>query len=265
VSSYYGVELNWTRKQLRPLLPVARAIARGSDVVTAISTDTARSVQQLWPREDIPIIPYGVTIRPAPEAPTVPFAGKPPHTILFAGRLVERKGVHHLIEALGLMRNRERALVRVVGDGSERATLEALARERGLADRVRFDGFVSNEELSRAFATCDVFVLPATYDAKGDVEGLGVVLLEAMIYDKPVIGSEVGGITDIVLHERTGVRVPPGDPAALARALDLLFDDPARARRIGQGGRRHVDENFAWPVIVRRWRDVYERLAARRP
>jgi glycosyltransferase involved in cell wall biosynthesis len=126
---------------------------------------------------------------------------------------------------------------------------------------VRFDGFVSNEELSRAFARCDVFVLPATYDAKGDVEGLGVVLLEAMIYDKPVIGSDVGGITDIVKHEETGVLVPPGDPQALADALDRLIDDPERARELGRRGRRHVDGQFAWPVIVGRWRDIYQRLA----
>lgn len=260
VSSYYGAELNWTKKQLRPLLPLARAMVRNADVVTAISTDTANSVRQLHDRP-IEIIPYGITIDPAPRPWSVPLEGPGPYTILFAGRLVERKGVHHLIEAVRRMRHREQAIVRIVGDGSKRAALQALAVERGVQDRVRFDGFVSREELSRAFAQCDMFVLPAARDAKGDVEGLGVVLLEALTYGKPVVGSNTGGITDIVLHDRTGLLVPPGDPQALADALDQLIDNPAHARQLGEAGRKHVDAQFSWPVIAQQWREVYDRLA----
>ena len=263
VSSYYGAELNWTKKQLRPLLPLARAMVRNADIVSAISTDTANSVRQLYDRP-IDIIPYGITIEPAPKPWSVPLAGAPPYTILFAGRLVERKGVHHLIEAVRRMRHREQIILRIVGDGSERAALQALAVERGVQDRVRFDGFVSSEELTRAFADCDIFVLPAARDAKGDVEGLGVVLLEALTYGKPVVGSNTGGITDIVLHGRTGLLVPPGDPQALADALDRLIDDPDHARELGEQGRQHVDDHFSWPVIVQQWREVYDRLAAMR-
>ena len=131
--------------------------------------------------------------------------------LLFVGRLVERKGVQVLLEALARLRDRPGVRVRVVGDGPMRGALERQAATLGVADRVRFDGSVSTEELVRRFRECDVFVLPAVVDAKGDTEGLGVVLIEALSYGKPVIASAAGGIVDIVRDGETGLLVPPGD------------------------------------------------------
>jgi glycosyltransferase involved in cell wall biosynthesis len=145
-----------------------------------------------------------------------------------------------------------------VGDGPDREKLEARAAELGLlGDRAVFHGFVSKEELQRRLETCDAFVLPAVIDAKGDTEGLGVVLLEAMSYARPVIASAAGGIVDIVRDGRNGFLVPPGDAGALAGAIRACVESPERARELGAQGRIDVEEGFSWDVIADRLAALY--------
>jgi glycosyltransferase involved in cell wall biosynthesis len=183
------------------------------------------------------------------------------HTILFVGRLVERKGVAVLLEALARLRSARPVRLWVVGDGPLREPLRRRAEELGIADRVEFPGFVSEEELSRRFRDCDVFVLPAIRDAKGDVEGLGVVLIEALLHARPVVASDSGGIRDIVRDGETGLLVPPGDAAALAAALRRVLEEPELAVRLVQTGRRHVATHFSWDTIIDRLAALYDRLA----
>ncbi|HEX8391318.1 MAG TPA: glycosyltransferase, partial [Longimicrobium sp.] len=190
VSTFFGVELTWMEKELPFLSPVLRRIVRGSDAVTAISSYTADRLRRQVPGADPAIIPFGATVEPsafaaasAPRAPDAPFE------LLFVGRLVERKGVHLLLDALASLPPERRVVLRVVGDGPDRARLQARAEQLGLGGRAVFHGFVSKEELQSRMADCDCFVLPAVVDSKGDTEGLGVVLLEAMSYGKPTIAS----------------------------------------------------------------------------
>ncbi|HEU0080377.1 MAG TPA: glycosyltransferase, partial [Longimicrobiaceae bacterium] len=170
---------------------------------------------------------------------------------------------HVLLDALARMDAGRPLLLRVVGDGPEREALRARARVLGLGERVVFEGFVSSAELAERFAGCDAFVLPAVVDAKGDTEGLGVVLLEAMVNAKPVIASAAGGIVDIVRDGRSGWLVPPGDAEALAGAVRACMDDPERRRRYGLAGRDDVAAGFSWPVIVDRLAGLYHEVAAR--
>ena len=101
--------------------------------------------------------------------------------------------------------------------GGEIARLKKIAAENDLTDRVIFHGLVDDETLRRCYAECDISVLPAIVDSKGDTEGLGVVLIEALTYRKPVIASGVGGIVDIVKDEQTGILVPKKTRWLLAR------------------------------------------------
>ena len=126
---------------------------------------------------------------------------------------------------------------------------------------VRFRGCVPDAELAACFRAADAFVLPAVEDAKGDVEGLGVVLIEALAHGLPVVASESGGIVDIVKHDRTGLLVPPGDAPALAAALRRLREEPALRQRLALEGRQHVAREFAWAPIIDRLVDVYRSLA----
>jgi glycosyltransferase involved in cell wall biosynthesis len=156
-------------------------------------------------------------------------------------------------------------VLHVVGDGPDRARLEEQARRLQLGDRAVFHGFVSKDELQRRLATCDAFVLPAVVDAKGDTEGLGVVLLEAMSYARPVIASAAGGIVDIVRDRRNGLLVPPGDAPRLAAAIAEMMGDPARARQFGLNGRDDVAAGFSWDVIADRLAAIYRDVSRRGP
>src|SRR5438105_3672119 len=124
-------------------------------------------------------------------------------------------------------------------------------------------GRVSEAELQDAYAAADAFVLPAVVDRRGDTEGLGVVLLEAMNHRVPVIASAIGGITDIVEDGVSGLLVPPGDAAALAAALERLARAPDLAAGLGGAGQERLRERFSWEAIMRRWAEVYAAAVAR--
>ncbi len=265
VSTFFGVELTWMESQLPFLGPVLKRIVRGSDAVTTISTYTAERLRRLVPDARSTVIPFGATVEAPAEVPPAsdPETEGRPFELLFVGRLVERKGIHVLLDALARIEPSRRLLLRVVGDGPERAALQERAGRLGLGERVAFEGFVSSEELAERFARCDAFLLPAVVDAKGDTEGLGVVLLEAMVNAKPVIASEAGGIVDIVRDGRNGWLVPPGDANALAAAVRECMDDPARRRLFGLQGREDVAAGFSWPAIVDRLAGLYHEVVAR--
>lgn len=265
VSSFHGVELTLAGKRLPFLRPMLRYVIEKSDVVTANSRYTADLVRSVHDRPVVRI-PFGASLDfppardPGPADDRNERAGERPGgaapRLLFVGRLVERKGVRHLLEAMARLEDLG-ARLDVIGDGPLRRSLEARARSLGLARRVRFRGFVDGDELVAAYADADVFVLPAVHDAKGDVEGLGVVLIEALTAGVPVIASDAGGIPDIVIHERTGLLVPPGDGEALARAVRRIVADPALGRSLTAGGRRHVEEEFSWDAVIDRLEAVY--------
>lgn len=256
VTTFYGIELRWVQSRLPFLRWLVRWAARTSAQAVAISSYTARELRKF---ADVPIevIPYTAELPPPSEAPGAR-QGNP--SILFVGRLIERKGVHHLIRTLGAVRKRTPARLVIIGDGPERQRLEELARKAGVGEHVDFRGRVTDEELRRAYAEAGVFVLPSVLDARQDTEGLGVVLLEAMNYSVPVIASDIGGITDIVEHDRSGLLVPPGDEIALANAVTRVLTDGAVARRLGEAGRQRLLTAFSWDRIVAQWEAVYARV-----
>jgi glycosyltransferase involved in cell wall biosynthesis len=265
VCTFFGVELTWIESQLTVLRPVLRWIVRESDCVTAISSHTAALVRRSAPETTPTIIPFGA-------ATSVVASGRPRSAtsrhedgflrLLFVGRLVQRKGVDVLLRAIACAPTTDRLSLWVVGDGPERRSLEALAAALGVLDRVAFFGFVSREELEDRYTECDVVVLPAVVDAKGDTEGLGVVLLEGSSHGKPVIASEAGGIVDIVRPGETGLLVPPGDVNALAAAIEALRADPERAAMLGRAGKRHVEREFSWSTIIDRLELVYRQAVS---
>jgi glycosyltransferase involved in cell wall biosynthesis len=258
VSSFYGVELRWVKSRLPVFKPFLRWSVRSADAVTAISSYTAGEIRELA-RRDVSIIPFGSAIKEPGVTSGSQESAVP--TILFAGRLVERKGVRYLIEALRLLKEKRKARLVVVGDGSGRAALEAQARRLGLRDDVEFTGFIPEEELERRYRECSIFVLPAVTDSKGDTEGLGTVLLDAMMHRKPVIASNVGGIPDIVKHEQSGLLVPEKDAPALAEAVSRLLDNSERRNRLGEQGYEYARQHFGWDRIIGEIAALYEGLA----
>ncbi len=261
VTTFYGVEFQWAKRPGSPFTRFLTWAARISQTVVAISTHTARRVAALAPDTAVRVVPYTVALPPAGRR-EAPAPGV--FRILFVGRLVERKGVRYLLEALARLPGRVGARLEVVGDGPERPALEALTERLGVSGRVTWRGWVSQAELQQAYARASGFVLPAVVDARGDTEGLGVVLLEAMNQRVPVIASGVGGITDIVRHEDTGLLVPPGDPDALAAALLRLALDAPLGARLSERGYRLLQEQFTWDAIVPAWKGIYAAAAEAR-
>jgi glycosyltransferase involved in cell wall biosynthesis len=255
VTSWYGAELRWAKGSLPWLRPFARWALAASDQVVAISSYTARAIAELsdvHPR----VIPY--TLGFAETRVGVPrVTPRDGFVVLFVGRLVERKGVRYLIDAVQRLSSDRRARLVIIGDGPDRQRLKEQVRRGGLEGRVEVRGRVSDRELRQAYADASVFVLPAIVDTRGDTEGLGVVLLEAMSYGVPVVASDLGGITDIVTDGQTGLLVSPADVAALAATLERLAADTALAERLGEAGHRVVQERFSWPAILAQWEACY--------
>ena len=260
VTSWYGAELHLVKSSLPWLRGFVRWALRTSDAVVAISTYTAGRIAG-FAKVPVQVIPYTLGFSEVTAVHRVPNAGS--FRILFVGRLVSRKGVNHLIAALQRLRNDLNARLTVIGDGPERASLARQVLDGGLQDRVDFRGRVDDSVLKESYAATDVFVLPSILDTRGDTEGLGVVLLEAMSYGVPVVGSEIGGITDIIEDGESGLLVPPADPDQLARALERLALDPALAASLGAAGERRVRAAFGWPEIIGKWQACYGALAAK--
>jgi len=235
---------------------------RAADAVTAISTSTAAAVQPYVPGP-VSIIPYGAAVvDDGQPIRRQSLAGSEPATILFVGRLVERKGVAVLIRAVAEVRSQRPIRLRIVGAGESELNLRAEVREHGLEDSVSFAGQVSTSELVKEYEASDIFVLPAVRDSKGDTEGLGVVLLEAMRFERPVIASDIGGIPDIVTHGVTGLLCTPGDSHDLAASITQLVDSPDLARNLGREGRRSAAEQFGWGAVLDKTAMVYEGLTS---
>ncbi|HEU4686732.1 MAG TPA: glycosyltransferase [Vicinamibacterales bacterium] len=178
-------------------------------------------------------------------------AAKP--TILFVGRLVGYKGVDVLLRALpGLD-----AETVVVGDGPLRTSLESLARDLGVAERVRFLGEVNSDELLARYRACDIFVLPSVTRQ----ETFGMVQLEAMLFGRPVVSTALGtGVSWVNQHERTGLVVKPGDVGELRQALTRLLGDPDLRQRLGAAAQARVSSDFTAEKMCRATCSLYQEI-----
>jgi len=259
LTKWYGAELRLVQGSLPWLRRFVLWSLRTSDAVVANSSYTAQEIAR-FANVPVRVIPDTVGL-PANQAARGS-AGDGSFRILFVGRLVKRKGLTHLIEAVGHLPADLHARLTVIGDGPERAALSEQVRTSGLDSLVDFRGRVPASALQEAYAASDVFVLQAIVDAGGDTEGLGVVLLEAMSYGVPVVASEIGGITDIIENGESGLLLPPADVDLLASTLERLARDPALATRLGAAGERRVRAAFGWPEIIGKWKECYDALAA---
>ena len=206
------------------------------------------------PKDPVTIVPH-------------PMNGK--FKILFVGRHIERKGICYLIEAAKHL-PKDKFEIRIVGVGDLTEQLKQQAAllderretkdERTQSASIIFTGKLSPEALANEYKTANVFTLPAIVDHKGDTEGLGVVLIEAMELGLPIVASNVGGIPDVVVDGESGILVPEKDPVALADAFKCLEADPTLIQKLLAGARKRIEECFTWDGIIERQIEVYKRL-----
>lgn len=165
--------------------------------------------------------------------------------IAFVGRLVEKKGLPDLVDAVALLRERGRpAPLDVVGAGPLEDAVRRQVAQLGLDDLVTFHGPCPAEIVAATVAAASVFAAPCVHAADGDRDGLPTVLVEAMALGTPCVSTPVTGIPEAVEHDRTGLLVAERDPVALADALGSLLDDPQRRVRLARAARRRVEQRF---------------------
>lgn len=184
--------------------------------------------------------------------------------VVFVGRLVAKKGVDHLLEAVALLPGEVRAehpLV-VIGDGPLRAGLESRARELGVD--ARFLGHLPPEEVRRRFAAARVLGAPSRTAHDGDAEGFGMVFLEAAAQGTPAVAYRHGGVVEAVVDGRTGLLSDEGDVAGLTENLRRLLTDPGLARSLGEAGRARVLADFDIRRCTARLEDLYDEVRAER-
>lgn len=175
--------------------------------------------------------------------------------LVFVGRLVQAKGLDTLINALPpLVATGSVAVVDIVGDGEERRPLEQLAREVGVADRVRFHGYSDDPE--QWMAGRPIFVLPSRW------EGLPLALLEAMASGCPIVATDVGGVGKVLEHGTSGVLVPPNSVEGLIEAITALVSRPAYADSLGQAARRDFSRHYTVDRMVDRHIELYSDLGS---
>lgn len=275
VLNFHGAELLLIRKKkwVKPLLKFAISQAQA---VFANSSFTAGKIKALR-NVDVEWSPYGTTLEFGNRNSEF---GMEPHPInnkfkiLFVGRHIERKGIRYLIEAAKYL-PRDQFEIRIVGVGDLTDELKKLAANviaRNVSDEaiqggsaalpaeIIFTGKLSPEALASEYKTANVFTLPAIVDSKGDTEGLGVVLIEAMELGLPIVASNVGGIPDVVIDGETGILVPEKDPEALANAYKRLAAEPELVKHLLAGAQKRIAECFTWDGIIQRQIEVYNKV-----
>ena len=263
VLNFHGAELLLIRKKkwVKPLLKFAISQAQA---VFANSSFTASKIKALR-NVDVEWSPYGTTLEKGVRSVKPhPVNGK--FKILFVGRHIERKGICYLIEAAKYL-PRDLFEIRIVGVGDLTEQLHVIANDVKQSNpdsaEIIFTGKLSPEALANEYKTANVFTLPAIVDSKGDTEGLGVVLIEAMELGLPVVASNVGGIPDVVVDGVSGILVPEKDPKALADAYKRLAESPEFTEKILAGAQQRIDECFSWDKIIERQVAVYEKASGR--
>lgn len=245
VTTLHGTDVRLARTA-RPARALFRRVVRRADVVTAVSRFLADETRVLDPTA-VPVV------APMPAAAWLfraPAPGSPRSGLLFVGRLNEQKGLGDLLSAMPFIAGAP--TLDVVGDGAGRDRLVALADSLGVAARVRWRGVVPQQGLPDLYAAASVLVVPSRE------EGLGLVAVEALLCETPVVAFRSGGVTDVVQDGVTGHLVPSGDRVALAAAIDLVLGDPAGAARRSREGRTRMLATFGPEAVAERYHGVYE-------
>ncbi|MCE5213549.1 MAG: glycosyltransferase [Methanobacterium sp.] len=179
--------------------------------------------------------------------------------ILSVGYLIERKGFEYLIRAMPhILKEYKNVRLKIIGSGPLESKLKSLIQELDLQEQVEIIKNVSDEELLTTYNSADLFVLPSIVDSQGNTEGLGVVLLEAMACGLPVIGSEVGGISDIVKNNETGILMQQKNSLLIAKTILKLIDNTNLRKELSIRGCQMVREKYSWYNVSKSYIEFYK-------
>jgi glycosyltransferase involved in cell wall biosynthesis len=247
VTTLHGTDVRLARA-VGVARPLFGHVLKHSAAVTTVSR---------WLKDETQALVPGIhpAVAPMPVATDLfePGTSRERDRLLFVGRLNQQKGVDHLLHALSSMKSQQASLD-IVGDGPDRDALKELAQQLGLASRIRWHGQLSQSELPALYQRAAAVILPSVD------EGLGLVAVEALLCEAPVVAFDSGGLRDVVQHEKTGLLVKAGDRAALAGTLDDLLTRNGRGSELGRAGRLYALSAFAPESAARRYAEIYRQV-----
>ncbi len=234
-------------------------IITNSKALTVVSWSMREEVKGLVAdHEKIHVIPMGTDLKNRFIPPKTRLNNG---SLLFVGRLVEKKGLRYLIDALPfILKKHPQASLRIAGDGPEKGTLQLQSKRLGINDHVHFLGAVKNKFLPALYQTSDVVVFPSVIANDGDREGFGLVLVEALGCECATVVTDLPAMQDIIVDGKTGFVVPQKNVQKLAEKIVSLLDDPEMGRSVGKEGRRFVVERYDWDEIAKQYAALIESI-----
>jgi len=246
------------RLQILALRPLIKLIWQRSSRVVALSEGLRNTARKTLPKFRYDIIHNGVDIELFRPMGTRSLSDKNGVRLITVSRLVERKGIQYLFRALAElcseMADNPKLKLLVVGEGNYRSKLEHLRNKLNLERIVEFYGFCPNEKLPELYNQADVFVLPSLTESFGQVFG------EAMACGLPIIGTNVGGIPEIVIDNENGLLIQPGDVAGLKTALVLLINNERLRHAMREKNVGRIKKHFEWAAAAAKYREIYKGL-----
>jgi len=222
-----------------------------SEKIVSISTTTRDSLIECYGihSEKIEVIPVGIdthVFKPV-------YVKKIPNSVLYVGRLHERKGIFYLIDAIKTVKDEIPDIkLYLIGSGDLKGALQKKIEAEDLFGNTIFIGSVSEEELIKWYNKTEVFVIPSLF------EGFGIVCIEAMACGAPVIGTNVPGIVDIIKNNENGILVKPKNYFELADAIQKLLQDDIFRKRLSENGQKTTKSQFEWRIISKRFIEAYK-------
>ncbi|MBD2386755.1 glycosyltransferase family 4 protein [Cylindrospermum sp. FACHB-282] len=250
-------------------LAVEKQVLETAERIIATSPQEKQHMRSLVSSKgEVDIIPCGTDIRRygsvEPQAARAQLGIDPEaKVVLYVGRFDRRKGIETLVRAVRESKLHGSQKVQLIigggstpgnSDGRERDRIEQIVNELGMSEFTTFPGQLSQEILPAYYAAADVCVVPSHY------EPFGLVAIEAMASGTPVVASDVGGLQFTVVHEKTGLLVPPQDVAAFSTAIDRILINPEWLNELGKAGRKCVINKFSWDGVAQRLDELYTQL-----
>ncbi len=236
-------------------------VSRSDKIITTTTTYGATS-RAVWYRE-ADVIPNAVDeqrFHPSNDGTSVreELGIGDKKMVMYVGRIVYHKGLEYFVESAKYLDDQDVQYV-LVGTGDFRPELEKIIRREDIEDRVMFAGRVSNERLPNYYGAADVFVLPSV----SRLEAFGIVALEALASEVPVVISDIPGVREVIVEGKHGLLAEPMNPRDIAGKVRTLLENPDMADRMGKKGRKRVEEKFTWERVAKDIEEVYHSLLTR--
>lgn len=258
INTIHGEEV-YLSKRYHTLFALKRLVNNSTKTITNSSATRNSCLENGLEKRKIDIIPFGVDVNFY--RPLEANKNENIFQVLSVGYLIERKGFEYLIKAIQeVLKKHVNVRLTIVGSGPLEKMLKYLIKKLELKDNVKIMKNISDEELLHLYNFSDLFVLPSIVDSQGNTEGLGVVLLEAMACGLPVIGSDVGGIPDIIQDNETGLLVTQKESLELSGAILNLIENENLRKKLAINGYNRVRWKFSWEKIAEKYLKVYNSI-----